>query len=318
MKNQESLRIVVTAVGGDVSALRQRILRIAPGVAEVAICRSPGDLREITRFNDYQAVLLDWRSGGAGPEVVAAAVKDCPMMPVIVVSNESESTLSEHMLRLGVQDYLVKRETNGTQLVRAIHHAIERKRLDIRLKTTLGELGQANARLRSLALKDTLTGALNRRAFFAIGNQMLSRARRHGRQLALLYCDLDRFKQINDKLGHAVGDAVLKAFRERCTQTLRRGDNLARLGGDEFVILLEAVEGDVALETAKRIRAAFEEPLLVAPHRIRLRPSIGLARFPECDSMESLIACADQAMYVAKRGPGIACYHALAAERLPQ
>jgi diguanylate cyclase (GGDEF)-like protein len=318
VNKQETLRIVVTAVGGNVSALESRIARIAPAITEVAICKSPPLLREVTRFNDYDAVLLDWRSGEWGTEAVAAAVKACPMIPVIVVSNEKESQISEHMLRLGAQDYLVKRETNGTQLVRAIHHAVERKRLDIRLKTTLGELGQANARLRSLALRDTLTGALNRRAFFAIGAQMLARAKRHDRRLALLYCDLDGFKQINDNLGHAVGDAVLKAFCERCGQTLRRGDSLARLGGDEFVILLEAVTGDVALETAKRIRAAFERPLHIDTHRIPLRPSIGLARFPECDSIESLIACADQAMYVAKRGPGIACHAAEGVERLHQ
>ena len=318
MNKQETLRIVVAAVGGNVSALRKRINRIAPRISEVAVCESPELLREITRFNDYAAVLLDWQPGEWGTEPVAAAVKACPMIPVIVVSNAAESQMSEHMLRLGAQDYLVKRETNGTQLVRAIHHAVERKRLDIRLKTTLGELGQANARLRTLALKDTLTGALNRRAFFAIANQMLARARRHDRRLALLYCDLDRFKQINDNLGHAVGDAVLKAFRDRCAQTLRRGDILARLGGDEFVILLEAVSGDVALETAKRIRAAFEQALHVDPHVIQLRPSIGLARFPDCDSLESLISCADQAMYVAKRGPGIACYAAEGVERMHQ
>ncbi len=301
-------------VGGAAAALKNRIHRVAPQVSEVALCDSPALLRDVTRFNDYDAVLLDWRSGEAGSEAVAAAVKACPMIPLIVVSNEAESQVSEHMLRLGAQDYLVKRETNGARLVRAIQHAMERKRLDIRLKTTLGELGQANARLRSLALKDTLTGALNRRAFFAIGNQVLARAKRHERRLALLYSDLDGFKQINDNLGHAVGDAVLRAFRERCAQTLRRGDSLARLGGDEFVMLLEAVTGDAGLETARRIRAAFDQPLVVGPHAIRLRPSIGVARFPECETMESLITCADQAMYVAKRGSGIACYGAAGVE----
>lgn len=316
MNERGNLRIVVTAVGGNVTALQRRIVRIAPRIAEVAVCEFPSLLREVTRFNDYDAVLLDWRSGAAGAEAVAGAVSMCPIIPVIVVSTEAESQVSEQMLRLGAQDYLVKRETNGTQLLRAIHHAMERKRLDIRLKTTLGELGEANSRLRSLALRDTLTGALNRRAFFAIGGQMLNRARQNGQRLALLYCDLDRFKQINDNLGHAVGDAVLRGFRERCARTLRRGDNLARLGGDEFVILLDAVSGDAALETAKRIRAAFEQPLLIDPHRIQLRPSIGLAQFPECDTIESLIACADQAMYAAKRGPGIACYAAEGVERM--
>lgn len=309
MKKQERIRIAVATIGGDVAALQNRIARIAPGISEVAACDSPELLRDATRWDDFDAVLLDWRSGVSGIEAIAAAIKACPLIPVIVVSNEAESALSEHMLRLGVQDYLVKRETNGARLVRAIQHAIERKRLDTRLKTTLGELGQANARLRSLALRDTLTGALNRRAFFAIGTQMLARANRHGRQLALLYCDLDGFKQVNDNLGHAVGDAVLAGFYQRSTKVLRRGDSLARLGGDEFVILLESVTDDgVAIDTARRIRGAVEQPLQVNAHRIALRVSVGIAHYPECPTMESLIACADQAMYVAKKGVGIARY----------
>jgi diguanylate cyclase (GGDEF)-like protein len=307
VNKQESLHIVVTAVGSGVAALRQRILRIAPRIAEVAVCDSPDMLREITRFDDYHAVLLNHAAGAGGLDAVSAAVRACPLVPVLVVSNEPESAVSEQMLRLGAQDYLVKRETNGAQLVRAIHHAVERKRLDIRLKTTLGELGQANARLRSLALKDTLTGALNRRAFQVIASQMLARARRDDRPLALLYCDLDGFKQINDGLGHAAGDIVLKAFRERCAATLRRGDSLARLGGDEFVVLLESTGGpSFAEDAARRIRKAFDLPIQAGDQEVHLRLSIGIAYFPECDSIDALIARADKAMYHAKRGPGVA------------
>ena len=101
---------------------------------------------------------------------------------------------------------------------------------------------------------------------------------------------------------------MLKAFSDRCAQTLRRGDSLARLGGDEFVILLEVADAEVALETAKRILGAFQRPLEVGDRVVPLRPSIGISRFPECDSIESLIAGADEAMYAAKRGAGIASY----------
>lgn len=313
MKTRETLRIVLSASSANGPVLRQRILRIAPSVVEVVVCESVRHLRDITRFNDYHAVLLDW-TRDAGGEAVVEAVKACPLIPVIVVSREPEAQHSERLLRLGAQDYLVKRETQGGQLVRAIHHAMERKRLDIRLKTTLGELGQANARLRSLALRDTLTGALNRRAFFAIGGQALARARRDGRAVALLYCDLDRFKQINDTLGHAVGDAVLKAFCERCGTILRRSDSLARLGGDEFVILMDPVaDRAAALDTARRLRSAFDAPLDARGERVALVPSIGVALFPECEDMETLVGNADRAMYVAKRGPGIACLEAVGA-----
>ncbi len=299
------LRIVLTSIEGNAAALKKRIERILPHSAGVVLCPSAEMLREITRFNDYDAVLLDWRNTDQGTEPVAAAVRACPMIPLIVVSSEPESARAHSAAgRAGWRD------TNGKQLLRAIYHAIERKRLDIRLKMTLGELGQANARLRSLAFKDVLTGAMNRRAFFAIGSQMLARARRHDRELALLYCDLDGFKQINDRLGHAAGDAVLKAFRQRCAAVLRRGDHLARLGGDEFVILLESLGApDVAVTTAQRIRDAFTAPLSgVAEDDVRLEVSIGIARFPQCATIEALIGAADQAMYRAKAGAGIACF----------
>ncbi len=314
MKKASSLRIVVVAVDGDAQALRQRILQIAPQIADVAVSDSIPVLRELTRFDDYDAVLVEWHAA-ASTEGVVAAVRACPLVPVLVVSREPESLAGEQMLRLGAQDYLVKRETNGGQLVRAIQHAVERKRLDIRLKTTLGELGQANARLKSLALKDPLTGALNRRAFDAVAGQMLARARRHGGTLALLYCDLDGFKQVNDQLGHAVGDGVLRGFSERTRQALRRSDCLARLGGDEFVILLDEMpDTGVALATARRILAACAVPLTVEGRGVPLRLSIGIARFPDCGDLAELIRGADSAMYVAKKGAGIACFSAAGVE----
>lgn len=299
--------MLIATSGGDGVALQQRVRQIAPQIDAVEVCTRLDLLRELVRYQDYHALLLDLASGAAGLAVVADAVRACPLTPVIVVSNLPESALGDQVLRVGAQDYLVKRETNGAQLVRAVLHAVERKRLETRLKTTLGELGQANARLRSLALRDTLTGALNRRAFHVIGGQMLDRARRHRRRLALLYCDLDGFKLINDRLGHRVGDAVLKVFRMRCAGVLRRGDSLARLGGDEFAVLLENADVERAVEAAGRIRAALRDPIDAEGERVNLGVSIGIAGFPECPDLEAMIAAADAAMYLAKAGAGVAC-----------
>ena len=306
VNRRDNLSLVLTVIGSTrAETVKQRIQRIAPQITEVAICASVSHLRNLTRFNDYQAVLIDWQSGHGSLDLVAQAVRACPLIPVLVISREPESQISEQMLRLGAQDYLVKRGTRGPDLVRAILHAIDRKGLDVHLKTTLGELGQANARLKSLALRDTLTGALNRRAFTTIAEQMIARARRHQRHLAVLYCDLDGFKQINDRLGHDVGDAVLKAFCQRAGATLRRGDCLARLGGDEFVILLDEVpEAAYAGEAAARLQRAFDSPLAIGGQQVSLGLSIGIALFPECASVDDLIQRADKAMYAAKRGAG--------------
>jgi diguanylate cyclase (GGDEF)-like protein len=311
VNRSSELRLLVTAVGGGGERLQDRIRQIAPMVEEVTLCPDVADLRDLTRYHDYDAVLLDLPRGAEDAEFVVRAVRDCPLMPVIVVCHLPEAEQGERLLRLGVQDYLVKRETNGPQLVRAIHYAIERKRLETRLKTTLGELGQANARLRSLALRDTLTGALNRRAFYAMGEQTLARARRRDGRAALLYCDLDRFKEINDTYGHRAGDAVLRAFRQRCAATLRRSDCLARLGGDEFVILLDEADLARAVDAAGRIVAAFEEPVPAETASVTVGVSVGIAAFPECPDLDALILAADEAMYRAKAGSGIACHRAL-------
>jgi len=303
------LRLVLTAEDGPPELLRQRIMRIAPQIAEVQLCDSINGLYELTRFNDYHAVVVDWSPAHGGTDYVARIVRACPLIPVIVVSNEPESSASEEMLRLGAQDYLIKRETHGPQLVRAIRHAMDRKDLDVHLKSTLGELGQANARLKSLAFRDTLTGALNRRAFSSIAEQRLARARRDGLQLALLYCDLDGFKQINDTLGHDVGDMVLKEMVERMSSVLRRSDNLARWGGDEFAMLIDELpDRDFAVNTARRLRREIARPLQVDAHRLDLSLSIGIACFPDCEDVDTLIHCADKAMYRAKQGSGIAVH----------
>ncbi len=296
------LHIVLTSISGDAEALRRRMLRIAPGLGEVAVCAAPGALREATRGGEVDAVLVDCQGVAGQIDQVADAVRACPLVPVLVLAAEPESSASEEMLRRGVQDYLVKRETRGEQLRRAIHHAIERKRLEIRLKTTLGELGEAYARLRTLALKDPLTGALNRRAFHAVAGQALARAGRHGRRLALLYCDLNDFKTINDRHGHGVGDLVLKAFGQRCSALLRRGDVFGRLGGDEFAIVLDELEGDAAaLATAQRLVACLAVPVTAEGQSVVVSVSVGVADFPDRGTtLEALIAAADRAMYRAK------------------
>jgi diguanylate cyclase (GGDEF)-like protein len=300
------LRIVLTEAGGDAAALRTRILQVAPNLAEVTVHRHPVAVGEATRFGNYHAVLVDWAATDEGLRRLTEVIRVNTTTPVLVVTHEPAARYTERVLRMGAQDYLVKRETRAPDLLRAIHHAVERKRLDIQLKATLGELGQANARLRSLALKDVLTGALNRRAFSAVARQAMARAARHGRRLALLYCDLDGFKQVNDSLGHAAGDAVLVSFCQRVSAELRRGDCIARLGGDEFVVLLEVDSGEGAMEAARRIRAACARPLVIDGHTVDLRTSIGIAGYPGYDSVEALIGAADGAMYRAKSGPGIA------------
>jgi diguanylate cyclase (GGDEF)-like protein len=152
------------------------------------------------------------------------------------------------------------------------------------------------------AMRDSLTGLANRTSLIARTDSALARAREGGSTSALFLLDLDRFKEVNDTLGHPVGDRVLQLAAERLESTLRPGDAVARLGGDEFAMLLPDVrDAAAAREIAQRVRAAIEAPFFVADTQIDLEASIGIALSPAhgTDS-EQLLQRADVAMYVAK------------------
>jgi diguanylate cyclase (GGDEF)-like protein len=152
-----------------------------------------------------------------------------------------------------------------------------------------------------LALRDPLTGAHTRFALDQRFEQELARARRGGPPLAVYFLDLDGFKGVNDTLGHATGDALLRAFAERILGTVRASDTVARYGGDEFVVLANVADEAEAHALATRLVAATAEPVVADGARLELGVCIGLALHP-VDGVDrpSLIHAADAAMYAAK------------------
>jgi diguanylate cyclase (GGDEF)-like protein/PAS domain S-box-containing protein len=166
----------------------------------------------------------------------------------------------------------------------------------------LSEQKRSAAHIRHLAYYDALTELPNRQLFGERCERALQAARCSGRSLALLFLDLDRFKYVNDSLGHPVGDELLRAVAQRLKESLRRCDTVARLGGDEFIVLLENVNSRRAVElTARRILAAFHKPFVVHGHRLDVRTSIGVSCYPgDGEDATALIKNADLAMYQAK------------------
>lgn len=167
------------------------------------------------------------------------------------------------------------------------------------------------AELRHQALHDALTDLPNRTLLADRLEQSLSIALRDGKPLSLMIIDLDRFKDINDTLGHQVGDLLLCQVAKRLRKPLRRSDTVARLGGDEFAILLPAVT-DVkrSIEVAERITKAFETPFEVADLSLEVGVSVGIAVYPDhAQDTLRLVQCADVAMYMAKKyQTGMAVY----------
>jgi len=172
-----------------------------------------------------------------------------------------------------------------------------------RLLAEVAERKRAETQLEHLAHHDPLTGLPNRLMFSQQLPRSIANAIRHTHQVGVLFIDLDRFKEVNDTLGHTVGDALLRLVGTRLTQHLRSGDLLARLGGDEFVCVLENLQTvHEASHVAEKLIACVEEPLQVGDHRLSISASIGISLFPQDgSSADDLLRAADTAMYQAKK-----------------
>jgi diguanylate cyclase (GGDEF)-like protein/PAS domain S-box-containing protein len=169
------------------------------------------------------------------------------------------------------------------------------------------ERKRAERRIRYLARYDMLTKMPNRMQFQHLLHQAITRCLRQGRELALLYVDVDNFKDVNDTFGHAAGDRVLETLSERLTRVLPRESVVGRLAGDEFAVFLEAADADTdqreqAADVSKLLLAEISRPLHVGEHELVVTASIGIATCPEdADNVIDLIRDADAAMYHAKR-----------------
>jgi diguanylate cyclase (GGDEF)-like protein len=212
-----------------------------------------------------------------------------PDVPIVVLTSLDDETVAVRTVQGGAQDYLVKGRVDEHLLIRSLRYAIERHRL--------------LSALRSLSLIDDLTGLYNRRGFADLGEQHLKLARRTNRAVTLAYADLDRFKTINDTLGHHVGDRALLKMAEILRATFRRSDILARLGGDEFAVLALEASGEDAKLLVERLRDRIRQFNQVGKESYRLSVSVGLARYDEGSRsrLDELLARADAAMYEEKR-----------------
>ena len=164
------------------------------------------------------------------------------------------------------------------------------------------ERKEAQARLLRMAQHCPLTDLPNRALFSDRLQQALAMAERNKGKVAVLYIDLDEFKPVNDTLGHAMGDLLLKQVAQRMGQSLRQSDTVARVGGDEFMVLLPVVDGsEDALRVGEKIRVAMHQEFSLDGHAVQISSSIGVALFPEHgDDEPALSKSADLAMYAVK------------------
>lgn len=260
------------------------------------------DITHVTRLSEafacltnrqYDAILLDLSLPDAyGIPALKQVQALCPTLPIIVLSSVTDQTLALQAVQHGAQDYLAKNQGHPDLLARSIRYAIERKR--------------AEERMTYLAQYDQLTGLVNRTLFRDRLLQAMARSKRLRRPLGLLLLDLDRFKAVNDTLGHGTGDLLLKLVADRLRACVREVDTVARMGGDEFTIILEGcTTPDGVAAIAKRIIEAILEPFVVGEHQLSIGVSIGISLSPLQDhDADELLKHADLAMYKAKEQGG--------------
>lgn len=173
----------------------------------------------------------------------------------------------------------------------------------VAVKLDITDRKQYETRLQHLARYDNLTDLPNRSLFSDLLQQTLALAKREQYCLALMFVDLDHFKEVNDTLGHAIGDLLLRDAAQRMQAAVRNSDVVGRIGGDEFVVLLTKLEVEQdALLVGEKLRRALETPFLLDGHRVTISSSIGIALFPDHGSSEQELALhADTAMYAAKQ-----------------
>jgi diguanylate cyclase (GGDEF)-like protein len=280
---------VLLLVAADETDRRQIGALLPAGEADVHWVTSVGSALAAVGEHPHDAVLLD--AALADPDVVRQLLEEDPQAQVIVLGDPSGADALRAARAAGAADHLPKAGLDADTLGRALRYAADHRR--------------SVERLQHDALHDALTGLPNRTLFLDRLEQYLRRARRREDEAgaAVLFLDLDRFKLVNDSLGHQVGDRLLQAVAQRLDTALRPGDTVARMGGDEFTVLLEDVtDAREATVVAERVLATLADPFDLAGRELFVSSSIGIALGgPDADP-EELIRDADVAMYRAKAG----------------
>ncbi|MEW6445197.1 MAG: diguanylate cyclase [Pseudomonadota bacterium] len=255
------------------------------------------EARELFERENYQMVITDLvlEGGESGLSLVRylrQSEQDYVKLPILVMTGFDDPTRKAELFRAGVNDYVSKPLNVDEFMARTRNLLIARH---------LFERAEAQEqRMRQLATTDALTGLSNRYVYLDAGAHYLARAEREGQALSLLVADIDHFKAINDRYGHARGDDALRAVGGLLAQRSRRGDVVARYGGEEFVVLLPNCGVEDALGKAEDLRRAAEA---LDIDGLRLTLSVGVACFDPShpESLDSLFGRADGALYEAKR-----------------
>ncbi|WP_169193634.1 PleD family two-component system response regulator [Anaplasma platys] len=266
---------------------------------ETAIFSDPTQTMDFKNTASYDLLIMDLHFAGDGLRL-CSEFRNCNeetrYTPVLLVFDEGEDrTILRKAFEIGISDYLMIPICNN-ELIARVNLQIKRKRYQDALRMHL----KSNA---EMSIKDPLTGCYNRRYFDMYFQNIAKESVEKEKDLSVMILDLDHFKQVNDTLGHPIGDELLKKMQERIFDSIRISDLLARLGGEEFVIILPETNARKATSVAERLRKGVAEvPFITSAGPIIKTLSIGVAEFRRSvETPEQLLARADELLYEAKK-----------------
>ena len=248
------------------------------------------------RDNPYDLILLDLQMPGMDGFQVMEGLKEIEAdgyLPVLVITAQPGHKLQA--LTAGAKDFISK-PFDLVEVRTRIHNMLE-------VRLLYKQLEQYSRALESMALHDALTGLPNRRLLMDRLSLAIAHARRNTSAMAVMFLDLDGFKQINDTLGHDAGDTLLSMVADRLVAAVREEDTVARMGGDEFVIgLWELSHADDVAQLVSKVIQAVSQPYRIQDRDVRITTSVGISIYPlHGEEGEILMKRADQALYEAKR-----------------
>ena len=286
--------LIVDDQEADVSLLKNMLAKA--GYTSVASTMNPLEVCALHRKHRYDLILLDLQMPGMSGFDVLAGLKEIEpqgYLSVLVVSGAPDSKM--RALQSGAKDF-VSKPFDPIEVQTRIHNLLEVRLL----------YKEAERQLLHLAHHDPLTSLPNRKLFYELLGSALIQAAEHHWTVSVLVLDIDRFKNVNDTLGHAMGDELLRQCSNRLRNCLRFNDTIARLGGDEFgLILLTAEIPDESSVIASKIRETLRHPFDLNGHEVTVTVSIGITLYPlDALDVSSLVQNGDTAMYRAKDAGG--------------
>lgn len=278
--------------------LRLRLSYEKESTYQVESCTTLHAGLERLKNENFDVVLLDLSlPDSCGLDTFDTLYRLAPNVPTVVLTSFADQSFAVETLRKGACDYLIKGEIDYRMMPRVIRYAIERCKI-------INELNLANARLQSLALVDPLTGTLNRKGLQDALSREIQWSQREGSNLLVFHAGLDDFKQINQTLGHATGDIILKEVSQKLMASLRTTDYIGRIGGDEFLMLLPRTRLAEGLRVAERVRLAISQsPIsILGGNPVVVTGSLAIAVVTEGTlSIDELLAKTRMTLHQSKR-----------------